>query len=675
MTPRETTTPDTMAAAIARYQAGAYQQAAALFAALRAEDPDNPTLLRLNGLALVRGGEAPAGVALLTRAHQLAPQDPLSSLHLGIGLHAAGALADAARLFRHCAAIMPGHSAPLINLAVALLDMGDAVAARDAAHAAVALEPASADARLALGRAQVASNERAGIAALAESVRLRPSDASAWVSLGVARYRFGDLGAATTALRQALAISPGHAIAEANLAAFEGLRGEQADAMARLRAVLEREPDCAAARLNLANLLIHEREAAEALALLPEPAPTGPEGVHWRALRAAALLILGRRAEARSEVAAATGVAGDAEIALTWLRIALDETDLEQISEARERSIARLAQLADTDGAALPEHRIIAHFDLASLQVRRGRRPEAFAHWRKAHALLGKMQPFSRARHAAFVAATCERFDAGRLRHGARAGNDDPAPVFIVGMPRSGTSLTEQILAAHAMVHGAGERFAVHSLVMRLAGSALTPASVARLASLDRGALSDAAGPFLDALHRLAPGARIITDKMPGNAMHLGFLATLLPGARVIRCTRDPRDIGLSIFQRRFFGYHPYAHDLGDLGWYIGQHETVMRHWESTLPIPMLTIALTDWVQDFATTLQRLLAFPDLPFDPACERFYELDRRVGTASRDQVRRPINDAGIGRWRDYEAELQPMIAELVEAGMLRSELPGV
>jgi len=667
---------DRMATAIARYQAGDFRQAAALFAALRAQDADNPTLLRLHGLALVRGGEASAGVTLLARAHQLAPQDPLASLHLGVGLHATGALTEAVRLFRHCAAVMPGESAPLINLAVALLDNGDALAARDGARAAVAVEPGSADAQLALGRACVACNAQPeAIAALRECVRLRPEDANAWVSLGVAHYRFGNIVAATAALQRALTISPRHALADANLAAFEGLRGDQVEAMARLRAVLAREPACVAARLNLAYLLIHEREAAEALAVLPDPPPAGREGMHWRAQRAAALLMLGRRAEAQAEVAAAAGAPGDAEITLTWLRIALDDVDRNHPEEARARLIARVARLADTDGAALPEHRIIAHFDLASLQARQGRRSDAFGHWRKAHALLGRMQPFSRARHAAFVAATRERFDTERLRHGARAANDDTAPVFIVGMPRSGTSLTEQILSAHRMVHGAGERPEVHNLVMHLAGSALTPDSVARLTTLDRPALSRAAGYFLGTLHRLAPKARMITDKMPGNAMQLGFLATLLPGARVIRCTRDPRDIGLSIFQRRFFGYHPYAHDLADLGWYIAQHETVMRHWQNALPIPMITIALTDWVDDFDATLARLLAFLDLPPDLACERFYEFNRRVSTASRDQVRRPINGAGIGRWRDYEAELQPLIAELTEGGILQSLSPSV
>ncbi len=661
----------TIATAMEHYQAGSFQQAASLFAALLAQDPDNPTLLRLHGLSLVRGGQAPEGVTLLTRARDLAPQDPLTSLHLGVGLHALGALAEAANLFRQCVANMPGQSAPLINLSVALLDQGDAPAARDAARAAVAADAGSADAQLALGRACAECNEPAeAIKALQACVRLRPDDANAWVGLGVALYRFGEADAAMRTLQRALEISPQHTLAAANLAALQALRGEHAAALARLRDVLEREPACIAARLNLANLLIHDREAAAALALLPDPPPKGREGMHWRAQRAAALLMLGRRDEARTELAAATGVAGDAEIMMTWLQIVLDDTEPEQDSKERTSRIERLVWLADTDGAALPEHRIIAHFDIAGLRIRQGRRSDAFPHWRKAHALLGIMQPFSRSAHGAFVAALRERFDAERLHRGARADNDDKTPVFIVGMPRSGTSLAEQILSAHPMVYGAGERLEVHELVMRVAGSVLTANSVKRLAALDEPALSDAADTFLGSLRDLAPKARLVIDKMPGNALHLGFLAALLPGARVIRCTRDPRDIALSIFQRRFFGYHPYAHDLADLGWYLGQHDQVMRHWEMVLPIPMITIRLADWVSDFDATLDRMLTFLDLPPDPACRRFHEFERRVSTASRDQVRRPINRSGIDRWREYEAELQPLIAELVDAGLLLS-----
>ena len=130
----------------------------------------------------------------------------------------------------------------------------------------------------------------------------------------------------------------------------------------------------------------------------------------------------------------------------------------------------------------------------------------------------------------------------------------------------------------------------------------------------------------------------------------------------MILCRRDPRDIGLSIYQLRFFGYHPYAHDLGDLGWYLGQHARLMAHWCEVLPIPLLEVSLSDWVEDFRATLDRVLTFLGLPYDAACERFHAQQRLVRTASAQQVRRPVNARGIGRWRRYAAELPPLLAEL-------------
>jgi hypothetical protein len=143
----------------------------------------------------------------------------------------------------------------------------------------------------------------------------------------------------------------------------------------------------------------------------------------------------------------------------------------------------------------------------------------------------------------------------------------------------------------------------------------------------------------------------------------------MLPGARIIHCVRDPRDIGFSIWTYRFYGQHPYAHDLADLGWTIGRRTRLMEHWRAVLPNPILTVALKDWVDDFDGTLARVLAHLDLPPDPACSRFYEFDRDVRTASRHQVRQPIHAQGIGRWRPYGKELAPLIRELEAAGMLQ------
>ena len=131
---------------------------------------------------------------------------------------------------------------------------------------------------------------------------------------------------------------------------------------------------------------------------------------------------------------------------------------------------------------------------------------------------------------------------------------------------------------------------------------------------------------------------------------------------------RDPRDIGLSIFTFRFHGSHGYAHDLADLGWYIGEHERLMAHWKAALPNPILEVKLSDWVEDFDGTLARVLTHLDLPPDEHCARFHEQDSRVRTVSRAQVRKPVNARGLGRWRAYAPALAPLIAELGAAGAL-------
>ncbi|MGH7153788.1 MAG: sulfotransferase, partial [Acetobacteraceae bacterium] len=421
-------------------------------------------------------------------------------------------------------------------------------------------------------------------------------------------------------------------------------------------------------RLNLANALALEQEPAAALDILQGPDPGGREGRHWRAHRASALIALRRWEEARAELDAVAEPLGDAEILVLWRRIALAAHDGDTTTAAA--LVSRMETAVGADGDFLPEHRIIGHFELARWHNWAGRKEPAFAHWTAGHRLLARFQPYDRAQVQAFTDSSIASFDATRLA-GPHARNDDPAPVFVVGMPRSGTTLVEQILAAHQAVFGAGERPDVHRRAERLGGPVGRGDSVRRLAALGDDALTEAADGFLRELHALAPDALRVVDKMPGNARHLGFLALLLPGARFIHCRRDPRDIGLSIFQFRFFGYHPYAHDLGDLGFEIARHERLMAHWRAVLGPRLIEVDLTDWADDFDTTLARVLDFVGLPHDQACARFYQQKRRVRTASAVQVRQPINRRGIGRFRAYAEYLEPLFAELDRAGLVKMD----
>ena len=626
-----------------------------------AEAPDDPDALRLYGLALTRSGRAREALPFLSRARRLAWQDPLTHLHHGIGLLEAGEPARAAAVLRRAAMLTPRDPAAWVNFSAALLALGQGRAARAAARRALAVAPALAEAHYALGLANLACGDTgAAQAAFGKALRARPGFAAAWLNLGLARYRAGSVAGAMAAMRQALEADPANAEAEANLAAFLLLSGDTDEAIAQLRAVVARAPGCIAARINLASALLLDRESEAALALLQGTPPPGREGLHWRAHRVLALIQTGRRDEARTELDAITPPYGDAEILILWRRIAFASDD-----EAPALA-ERMADAVENE-AMLPEHRIIGHFDLAQFHHRRGLKDAAFAHWTAGHRLLARFQPFSRTAFRDFVDASIAAFDATRLA-GARAANDDAAPVFVVGLPRSGTTLAEHILSAHPYVFAAGERATVHRLIRDFAGSAETAESVGKLAALDADALTRLAAEFLAALHALAPDAERIVDKMPANARHLGFLALLLPGARFIHCRRDPRDIGLSIFQFRFFGYHPYAHDLGDLGFTIGEHERLMAHWRAVLGPRLIEVELADWVERFPITLARVLEFLGLPYDAACERFYQQNRRVRTASAGQVRRPINRDGLGRFHAYADHLAPMFAELERAGLI-------
>jgi Flp pilus assembly protein TadD len=582
-----------------------------------------------------------------------------------------------------CPVLMPQDQTPPADEAAAARALqsfvshragGDLRAALEAASAACHAAPGLPQPHYAYGEAWLALGQPARAQqAFAAAVSLAPAWPDAWINLGLSRYRQDDIEDAKTAMRQALRHAPGHPVAAANLAAFMRISGEAEAAELLLRDLLTRTPEAIGARLNLVAELLHEERAREALDML-EAAPALPDSLpalrHWHLQRALALLQLDRPAEARPVLDALAALGPlPPELAPLWhwrqLLLARAERQLAAARDEAERMALALAAMGPE---AVPEHRIMGHYDLAKFWSGEKDHAAAFAQWQAGHRLLQHSQPFSRSAHRAAIDANISQFDHARFATGPRAGNADPAPVFIVGMPRSGTTLCEQILAAHGQVHGAGERSALGQAFDALGSSHDTATVIPRIAGLDAAALDAAAARYLADLHALAPDKSRIVDKMPGNYLWLGLVGLMLPGARIIHCVRDPRDIGLSIFTFRFHGQHAYAHDIGDLGWAIAEQLRLMVHWRAALPNPILTVALADWVNDFDATLARVLAHLDLPPDPHCARFYEAESRVRTVSRAQVRQPVNARGLGRWHAYATQLAPLIAELEQAGAL-------
>ena len=229
----------------------------------------------------------------------------------------------------------------------------------------------------------------------------------------------------------------------------------------------------------------------------------------------------------------------------------------------------------------------------------------------------------------------------------------------MVGTPPSGTTLTEQILAAHPLGHGCGELPDIALIANQLA--AMLPADDP--ATVPAGLLAEAATRYLRAATRKAPPqARCLVDKAPLNFFHLGLVARLFPRARVIWCRRDPRDIAVSVYAENFALDERLATDLGDIGHYINLQTRLMRHWQAQLPLPVMELVYEELALDPEPVARRLVAFAGLEWDPSCLEFHRSERGVQTPSRWQVRQPIYTRSIGRWHRHAEALAPLLATL-------------
>jgi hypothetical protein len=318
--------------------------------------------------------------------------------------------------------------------------------------------------------------------------------------------------------------------------------------------------------------------------------------------------------------------------------------------------------------------RSMLHGGLAAWHDARGETERAIFHGRQANECQWRFKArrgweYEPAEHGRQVGALINGFTPEFLARAAAMGSDDPTPVFVVGMPRSGTTLTEQILASHPQVLGIGERnFANASLhrLQQLTGEADAAAAIARATPQQVQALARRYLAELDQLKRKMgkPQARFVVDKMPDNYLHVGWILTLFPKATVIHARRDLRDVALSCWLTQF-GQIRWACDMGHIASRIREHLRVMAHWQRVLPGRIPASDYEMLVADQEPQTRRLLGLLGLPWDPACLEFHKTERIVRTASVSQVRNPMYRSSVARWKPYEAELQPVIEVLLEA----------
>jgi tetratricopeptide (TPR) repeat protein len=247
-------------------------------------------------------------------------------------------------------------------------------------------------------------------------------------------------------------------------------------------------------------------------------------------------------------------------------------------------------------------------------------------------------------------------------------GDPSPLPIFVLGMPRSGTTLIEQIIASHPAVHGAGELQTLNEVALSIHGpdgATLPYPEFARLA--DAAAFRQIGARYVSLLRQLAPGGERITDKMPSNYYFAGLIHLALPNARIIHSMRDPIDTCISCFSKLFSAEQNHTYDLGEIGRYYRRYQRLMSHWRNVLPADrILDVRYEDVVADLESQARRIIAHCGLPWDDRCLAFHKTERPIRTASATQVRRPIYKSAVGRWRVYEDHLGPLLAALGDLG---------
>jgi len=300
-------------------------------------------------------------------------------------------------------------------------------------------------------------------------------------------------------------------------------------------------------------------------------------------------------------------------------------------------------------------------FALAKATEDRGDFDRAWQYYEQGNAERRMMEYYDPVRTEVMNDKLIDVFNKEFLTEKSGQGHADSAPIFVIGLPRSGSTLIEQILASHSQVEGTSELpYVAHStasLNLNRADGVNYPEAVRELGPDNLKSLGQ---EYLRAaqMHRTEGAAHFI-DKMPNNFPAVGFIHLVLPNAKIIDARRHPMDSCLSCFRQLFAKGQPFTYDLTDIGEYFLEYQRLMDHWHEALPGRVLTVQYEELVQDFETQVRRLLDYCELPWEDSCVRFFETDRPVRTASSEQVRQPVHSKSVNFWRNFEDKLDELI----------------
>jgi tetratricopeptide (TPR) repeat protein len=619
--------------------------------------PGHPGASLILGSAQRSAGDSTGAIATLEPLSRAHPEWAAAHYELSLALAAAGRGEPAVASLRRSLQLKPDLADAWRRLGDHLSAMGDAPGA-EAAYAAH-VKASTRDPRL-LAPAAALCEGRIAVAEalLREHLKTHPTDVAAIRMFAEVAARLGRLHDAENLLARCLELAPGFAAARHNYALVLHRQGKSAAALGEIESLLTREPRNPGYRSLHAAVLARLGEYDRAIAAYEDLLADYPTQSRFWMSQGHALKTTG--SQAASIAAYRRSIELEPSLGEAYWSLANLKTY--RFSQAEVATMG--AQLARGD--LREEDRWSFHFALGKALEDEGRYPESFEHYSAGNRMRRAALPWDAAEATSLVRRSRTVFT--RKFFEARTGSGSPArdPIFIVGLPRAGSTLVEQILASHPAVEGTMELPDLPGLVKELSGrtrraeASRYPEVLAELSSDDLRALGERYLASTRIQRKTA--APIFIDKMPNNWPHIGLIHLILPNARIVDARRHPLSCCFSAFKQHFSRGQSYTYDLADLGRYYRDYVTLLSHFDAVLPDRVHRVIYERMVEDTEAEVRRLLEYCGLEFDPRCLRFYENERAVRTASSEQVRSPIYRESVEHWRNYEPWLGPLVAAL-------------
>jgi tetratricopeptide (TPR) repeat protein len=616
---------------------------------------------------------------------EVIPGLPQARLILGAALRRTGRAAAAREVLEPLGIEQPKAAPVHLELGVARAESGALEAAVESMRRAITLLPESAEAWRLLGDYLDAHGDSQG----ADAARMRYVKFAARdprLNAAAAALRDNDLPQADARLRAHLSAFPTDVAALRMLAEVAGRLRRYADAIELLEKCLRLAPSFDAARHNYAVVLNRAAKPAAALPEVERLLLKEPRNPGYLNLKAAILANLGEYARAievyrgvldahprQPKIWMSLGHAfktqGDSAQSIAAYRCAIEMQpglgeaywSLANLKTFRfgEEDIAAMRRALERADITT-EDRLHFEFALGKALEDAHAYEGSFKHYAEGNAIQRRLHPYSAEENSRFVERSRRLFTREFFERRAGWGSPAPDPIFIVGLPRAGSTLLEQILSCHSRVEGTVELPDMPQIVSELAGQDMDEtAFFSAVEALEPGRVRELAERYLAStrVHRKR-GAPLFIDKMPNNCLNVGLIHLLLPNARIIDARRHPLGCCFSAFKQHFARGQSFTYDLADLGRYYRDYVGLMAHFDEVLPGRVHRVFYESVIEDTEREVQRLLAYCDLPFEEQTLRFYDSDRPVRTASSEQVRLPIYREAVEQWRHYEPWLGPL-----------------